>query len=193
LAVLPYKLIKLLKYTLILNIEELVNKDKFNPVWVTGLTGGSFFISIFKNKDYKKGWQVQPAFAVVGLLRKYLNILWLIQSFFGVGKIKENLYLESKNYSKIFSKPNQQNFIGFHVYNLRINIRTFHTAISLHNNHNKGIPLQATYDNASIHKTLILKENRNKCGIYRWTNKITGSCYIGSSLNLSRRFMQYYS
>jgi group I intron endonuclease len=28
--------------------------------------------------------------------------------------------------------------------------------------------------------------------VYRWTNKITGSSYIGSSVNLTRRFRTYF-
>jgi group I intron endonuclease len=37
----------------------------------------------------------------------------------------------------------------------------------------------------------ILKENRKKAGIYRWTNIITGKSYIGSSIDLSKRLNGY--
>jgi group I intron endonuclease len=49
-----------------------------------------------------------------------------------------------------------------------------------------------TYINAYKYKDLILKENKNKSGIYRWNNIVTGKSYIGSSLNLSKRFNEYY-
>ena len=50
-----------------------------------------------------------------------------------------------------------------------------------------------SYSDADVQKLTIYKENKNKSGIYRWTNKTTGSSYIGSALNLSRRFTNYYS
>lgn len=39
----------------------------------------------------------------------------------------------------------------------------------------------------------ILKENKGKSGVYKWTNLENGKCYIGSSVNLSRRLAQYYN
>lgn len=50
-----------------------------------------------------------------------------------------------------------------------------------------------TYMNLSKNKSIILKENRRKSGIYRWNNLITGKSYIGSSIDLGHRFSQYYS
>lgn len=49
------------------------------------------------------------------------------------------------------------------------------------------------YTNADIEKNLVIKENRGKSGIYRLINKITGKSYVGSSVNLSRRFNKYYN
>jgi group I intron endonuclease len=42
-------------------------------------------------------------------------------------------------------------------------------------------------------KKLIIKENENKSGIYRWTNKYTGDTYIGQSINLSARFIHCFN
>ena len=42
-------------------------------------------------------------------------------------------------------------------------------------------------------KSLILKENNEKSGIYKLTNKITNESYIGSSTNLKERFENYFS
>lgn len=50
-----------------------------------------------------------------------------------------------------------------------------------------------SYNNAEKYKSLIYKENKNKSGIYRWTNLITGKSYVGSSNNLFLRFKKYYS
>lgn len=49
------------------------------------------------------------------------------------------------------------------------------------------------YSDAYAMKLLILKENKNKSGIYRFTNKLNGNFYIGSSINLSNRFTRYFN
>lgn len=42
-------------------------------------------------------------------------------------------------------------------------------------------------------KIKIFADNRNKSGVYLWTNKINNKIYIGSSTNLSVRFYSYFS
>ena len=49
------------------------------------------------------------------------------------------------------------------------------------------------YDNVFELKSIILKENKNKSGIYSLINKINGNFYIGSSKNLNRRFLNYFN
>jgi NADH-ubiquinone oxidoreductase chain 3 len=49
------------------------------------------------------------------------------------------------------------------------------------------------YLNSEESKLLILKENKNKSGIYLWLNKENEKYYIGSSNNLTRRFSQYFN
>lgn len=51
----------------------------------------------------------------------------------------------------------------------------------------------ATYDNFELHKDRILKENKNKSGVYRLTNLDNQKSYIGSSVDLRKRFHVYYS
>lgn len=34
---------------------------------------------------------------------------------------------------------------------------------------------------------------KNKKGIYMWTNKINGKKYVGSSINLNRRLLEYFN
>ncbi len=48
-----------------------------------------------------------------------------------------------------------------------------------------------TYTNVLSMKKLIMLENQNKSGIYRWVNKLTGDIYVGQSINLSARFKNY--
>ena len=49
------------------------------------------------------------------------------------------------------------------------------------------------YSNADTEKVNIFKDNKNKCGVYRWINLETNKSYVGSSVNLRRRFNTYYS
>ena len=55
------------------------------------------------------------------------------------------------------------------------------------------LKLIISYPNAEICRSKIYKENRNKSGVYRWTCLSTKCTYIGSSVNLSKRFKNYYS
>lgn len=48
------------------------------------------------------------------------------------------------------------------------------------------------YNNAEESKSIILLENKNKSGIYKWENKISGEYYIGSAVDLSKRMTEYY-
>jgi hypothetical protein len=60
------------------------------------------------------------------------------------------------------------------------------------NNINNIRPIKSYY-NFFENKKLILKENKNKCGIYRINNLISGKSYVGSSMYLSRRLATYFS
>jgi group I intron endonuclease len=50
-----------------------------------------------------------------------------------------------------------------------------------------------SYINLERDKFIIYEENRNKSGIYRWNNLITGSSYVGSAVNLTKRLSNYFS
>ena len=50
----------------------------------------------------------------------------------------------------------------------------------------------AIYSNADLNKIQILEENRKKSGVYRWVNNLNHKTYIGSSRNLTERFLDYY-
>lgn len=49
------------------------------------------------------------------------------------------------------------------------------------------------YNEIIANKKNIIKNNRNKSGIYKWVNKTNGKCYIGSSVNLGSRLSNYLS
>jgi hypothetical protein len=56
----------------------------------------------------------------------------------------------------------------------------------------KNIKPVMVYSNSDTQKLIILKDNRNKSGIYRWTQKKTGFSYVGSATKLYNRFSTYY-
>jgi len=64
------------------------NKYEINPWFLVGFSDAeaSFFVSIYKNKEYRLRWQVQAIFSIT-LHAKDLPLLKQIQSFFGVGTI----------------------------------------------------------------------------------------------------------
>jgi group I intron endonuclease len=50
-----------------------------------------------------------------------------------------------------------------------------------------------SYANPDTQKESILNDNKSKAGVYCWTNIESGKKYVGSSVDLYRRFMQYYN
>jgi group I intron endonuclease len=49
------------------------------------------------------------------------------------------------------------------------------------------------YSNADIQKLQIINENRGKSGVYCRTNLLNGQRYVGSSVNLARRYTDYFN
>lgn len=49
------------------------------------------------------------------------------------------------------------------------------------------------YNNAAALKNQIIADNKKKSGLYMWENKTNGKKYIGSAIDLSRRFSHYFS
>ena len=49
------------------------------------------------------------------------------------------------------------------------------------------------YEDDYLMKKEIVKENKGKSGIYKWTNKLTNDIYIGQSKELSNRFKNYFN
>jgi len=51
----------------------------------------------------------------------------------------------------------------------------------------------AIYMDPLKQKRDIFKQNYKKSGIYRWTNKLSGKTYLGSAIDLTRRFRSSFS
>jgi hypothetical protein len=62
---------------------------------------------------------------------------------------------------------------------------------NIHNN--KNITPLITYPDFFKSKLEILINNKNKAGVYRFTNKLNMASYIGSSINLSIRLSQHFN
>lgn len=85
-----------------------------------------------------------------------------------------------------YSPWNKNSFL--HSYN-KNTIRYYSTS-NLENNTKDLNPLKL-YDNFKENRFNILKEQKNKSGIYCLINNINGNSYIGSSINLSSRMRNY--
>lgn len=79
---------------------------------------------------------------------------------------------------------------GFMKWSLNKGSRSYSTNSSPTTPHFQPV---SVYLNADQDKILILKENKEKCGVYRWTNLINGKSYVGSSISLHRRLKSYFN
>ena len=93
------------------------------------------------------------------------------------------------------NKYNQSlTFFLFPVYNY-IKVRAYSTSSPKDANNSdidQFIPA-AIYEDAFAMKKEILKDNAGKVGIYMFTNKLTGDIYVGQSINLRKRFLNYFN
>lgn len=91
-------------------------------------------------------------------------------------------------------KCSNNNYLGGQEYSVRFKnnlIRTYSSTSS--SNSSDNICRLKVYENAFDLRKDILKENKNKSGIYMWTNKLTNDIYIGQSINISKRFKNYFN
>ena len=91
-----------------------------------------------------------------------------------------SLFYQSKNYA-------------FSTKCLRpIAVRAFSTSKSDGSSSTDSSDL-AVFSDADKDKLNILKFVKGKSGIYMWTNKLNGKKYVGSSVALTRRLLEYYN
>lgn len=75
------------------------SKYTVEPQWVTGFSDAeaNFYVRISQKKSMLTGWTVEPVFAI-RLHHKDLNVLYLIQEFFGVGKVYHHPEVEEATF-----------------------------------------------------------------------------------------------
>ena len=132
-----------------------------------------------------------------GLVELHDNIMYyLVLILFGVGWILFSIIKNfASNKTQISHKylnhgrhvPTQKCFKFTSVKNKDNYIRFYSTTSSSNVNSIKN------YEDAYSMRKLIIKDNKNKPGIYKWTNKLTNDIYIGQSIDLAKRFMRYFN
>jgi len=113
---------------------------------------------------------------------KQLNIIL----FYTCSKLLKNNYITNKDQQNINTDNDPQNDKN------QRNNNTDEDPLNNNNQEKDNIIPVAVYSDAYLNKSIILKDNKNKSGIYRWVNKVNGKSYVGSSVNLSLRLKVYY-
>lgn len=171
------------------NQQEKINslvQDENYKFWLGGFAEGegALVISVVKNGKVARGIVLQPEFNVAQH-ENGLNILYSFKALFAnLGHVVKKSGSSPLRYPKsvIRISPNR----GIYMKTTSINF-------SARRNYSTGSFVPAvTYDNFLENKKQIIKENFRRSGIYLFTNLINGKQYVGSSVNLSKRFYLYF-
>jgi group I intron endonuclease len=83
-------------------------------------------------------------------------------------------------------------FIYLYIYNLNsTNFRSYSNLVSAKEDKNNNLNLVKIYNNLKEDRIQILKDQKDKSGVYCLVNNINGHKYVGSSINLSSRMKNY--
>jgi hypothetical protein len=97
---------------------------------------------------------------------------------------------------RFLNHPSKLN--SWYITSLGINILLYLLLLSSTIEYNTILSFMSTFPVAIYMDPLkqkrdIFKQNNKKSGIYRWTNKLSGKTYVGSAMDLTRRFRSYFS
>lgn len=119
-------------------------------------------------------------------------------AFFGVGfnnipaSIELFRWKANRQYNTIYAFEFNSLGTNRNVNNI-LNKKVYFSTSSLNLVDSDNLKPAVIYKNADINKNEIFQENKEKSGVYRWTNLNTGFTYVGSSVNLAKRFTSYYN
>ena len=173
------------------------------------------FFSIFNTiyNDAPQPWQIgfqdSAAPGFTGIVELHNTIFfYLVVICVGVFWVLGSIiyYFNTKN-SPIVHKylnhgkdvPIQKSFKFKNIYLMnKSNIRFYSsspiTTSNVTSSDTKDLPNSIKlYEDAFLLRKSIIKENKGKSGIYKWTNKLTNDIYIGQSKDLSKRFIKYFN
>jgi len=108
------------------------------------------------------------------------RIVCFLTSGMKTGKVGASLTQEMKTQRRVSGSTLEMKTAAF----LARGAFRYYSANTNNKNLRNVIPV-ACYPNADTLKYVILKENKDKVGIYRWVNLINGKTYVGSSGNLT--------
>nr|QBM31582.1 hypothetical protein [Arthrobotrys musiformis] len=193
-----------------------------DPYWIAGFVSGegNFSVNITKSTN-KIGKRVQLRFRVTQHERD-LKLLEVLIKYLGTGSIYKYpnqparnfffyclislIYLQiTKKMDFMFKKRLLSNASMQHIGFTKLFKRSLgHTDLFYNKNftgfnaffgtrHFSTSKPVIVYSNTDTERLKILKENRGKSGVYCWKNNLNGNTYIGSSIELSKRFIQYFN
>jgi hypothetical protein len=83
-------------------------------------------------------------------------------------------------------------FISLNIRNLSYtNVRSYSNLVNAKQDKNKNFNPIKIYNNLKEDRAQILKDQKDKSGVYCLVNKINGHNYVGSSINLANRMKNY--
>lgn len=161
---------------IILNVAK---KQKGVYIWKT-LDGKHLYVGHSINLYNRISSYFMPSILKTKARRvlRYLNK-------YGFANIKLTIYIMKENSSLEQVVELEQHFIDILKPNLNVDL------VASNSTTEESITPLVIYN--SNEEKLAIKENKGKSGVYRWVNTLTGDSYIGSAVDLSKRFSAYYS
>ena len=116
-----------------------------------------------------------------------LSIIW------NFNKSRNKLVYRYLNHGKYVPIQKYSKFYNTILKNkMYISLRSY-TTLPGNSLNSNNINQVKVYEDAYLMKKYILKENKGKSGIYMLTNKLTNDIYIGQSIDISKRFRNYFN
>lgn len=123
---------------------------------------------------------------------KFLNTKSILPYSININKDGETISPHGLFYKPIVTR--KLNNLGYDGEAAKLGVRAFSTSCTAWRNTSStsSSDLVVFFD-ADKDKLDILNYIKGKSGIYMWTNKLNGKKYVGSSVDLKRRLLEYYN